>query len=146
MPQLETATYFSQLFWLVICFGAILLFSWRISLPRLSSLLQDRWNQIEGKKDLASALCSEADSIRNDCELELSIARGKAKEIILQTDHDIKLRFEQEKNRLSQETKEKIKSTEQQFLQKIETISEELPHITQELATEIVQKILAGKK
>ncbi|OJX11398.1 MAG: hypothetical protein BGO77_06885 [Caedibacter sp. 37-49] len=142
MPQLETATYFSQLFWLVICFGAIILFSWGISLPRLSKLQGQRWDQIEGKKELASTLQIEAEALQNACAQELEIARQQAQEIVLHVDREIKLKFEHERKRISQEMKDKIQATEKKFLQEKQNLSKEIPQIAQKLAIEIIQKTL----
>ncbi len=142
MPQLETATYFSQLFWLVICFGAIILFSWRISLPRLSNLQKQRWEQIEGQKDLATLLRMEAESLQNACAQELEMARQQAQEIVLHMDREIKLKFEHERKRISQEMKDKIQATEKKFLQEKQNLSKEISQMAQKLAIEIIQKTL----
>ncbi len=142
MPQLETATYFSQLFWLIICFGAIVLFSWRISLPRLSNLQKQRWDQIEGQKDLAALLRMEAESLQNACAQELEMARQQAQEIILHADYEIKLKLEQEKKRISQEMKDRIKATEKKFLQEKQKLFKEIPQISQKIAAQIIQKTL----
>ena len=45
MPQLNPEFYISQLFWLVVCFTFLFIFLWRISLPRISSVLEKRTNK-----------------------------------------------------------------------------------------------------
>ncbi|MBN9412392.1 MAG: hypothetical protein J0H12_00500 [Candidatus Paracaedimonas acanthamoebae] len=142
MPQLEITTYLSQLFWLVICFAIIFLFSWRISLPRLTALLHQRWEQIEGQKKLAGSLRAEAEILRQAQEKTLEKARHQAKEIMIQTDHKIKLSFEQERIRLSSTMREKIKVTEAHLHQKKEQISKEMPEIVRQLTHEIIKKAL----
>ena len=42
MPQLNPEFFASQLFWLVITFVFLLIFLWRISLPRIGSVLEKR--------------------------------------------------------------------------------------------------------
>ncbi len=144
MPQLEIASYFSQLFWLAICFGSVLLFSWRISLPRLAGLLQQRWEQIEGQKKLAQALRAEAESLQLAHDQTLEQARQKAKEIIFHADHQIKLTFEKERTRISETMKKKIALTETRLLEKKEQISKEMPGILQELTPQIIKKTLSS--
>ena len=42
MPQLNPEFFLSQLFWLVITFSFLLIFLWKISLPRIDSALKRR--------------------------------------------------------------------------------------------------------
>jgi F-type H+-transporting ATPase subunit b len=142
MPQLEIATFYSQLFWLIICFSIIILFSWRISLPRLATLLQQRWEQIEGQKKLAHALRLEAEALQKIYDKDLELSRHRAKEIILQADHQIKLKFDQERIRISQTMKTKIKETEHHLIEKKEEISKEMVEMVHQLTLEIIKKIL----
>ena len=46
MPQLNPEFFISQLFWLVISFTFLFIFLWRISLPRISTVLEKRSNKI----------------------------------------------------------------------------------------------------
>lgn len=142
MPQLEIASYFSQLFWLAICFAIVLLFSWRISLPRLAVLLQQRWEQIEGQKKLAHTLRMEAEALQHAHDQTLEHAHHQAKEIVLHADRQVKLIFEQEKARISETMKKNITVTEARLLEKKEQISKEMPKILRELTHEIIKKTL----
>lgn len=142
MPQLEVTTYSSQLFWLAICFAIIILFSWRFSLPRLARLLQQRWEQVEGQKQLAHTLRIEAESLQKLHDQNLELARHEAKEILLQADRHMKFMFEQERARISHTMKEKIKITESDLHKKKEQIFEEMPAIIHQLTHEIIKKTL----
>ena len=44
MPQLNPEFFISQLFWLILTFSFLLFFLWKISLPRISSVLEKRDN------------------------------------------------------------------------------------------------------
>ena len=46
----------SQLFWLIVTFSFLLIFLWRISLPRISSVLEKRENKINNDIKLAKSL------------------------------------------------------------------------------------------
>ena len=60
MPQLNPEFYLSQVFWLVITFSFLLIFLWRISLPRISTVLEKREdkinNDIQKAKNLQTSL------------------------------------------------------------------------------------------
>ena len=47
MPQLNPEFFVSQLFWLVVTFSFLLVFLWRISLPRIGSVLEKREKKID---------------------------------------------------------------------------------------------------
>ena len=64
MPQLEQTEFFiSQLFWLVLTFSFLLIFLWRISLPRISSVLEKRENKINNDIESAKQQQTEAEEI-----------------------------------------------------------------------------------
>ncbi len=52
MPQLNPEFFVSQLFWLVVTFSFLLVFLWRISLPRIGSVLEKREKKIKKKSFL----------------------------------------------------------------------------------------------
>ena len=56
MPQLNPEFFISQLFWLVITFTFLFIFLWRISLPRISSVLEKREYKINEDIALAKKL------------------------------------------------------------------------------------------
>jgi len=60
MPQLNPEFFLSQVFWLVITFSFLLIFLWRISLPRISSVLEKRENKINDEIQTAKKLQTEA--------------------------------------------------------------------------------------
>ena len=53
MPQLDPSTFASQLFWLAVTFGLFLLIVWRVALPKIGRVLEDRRERIE--RDIARA-------------------------------------------------------------------------------------------
>ena len=83
MPQLEQTEFFiSQLFWLVLTFTFLLIFLWRISLPRISSVLEKRESKINNDISSAKKLQAEAEKIQEQIDLRLREARLEASELI----------------------------------------------------------------
>ena len=66
MPQLNPEFFLSQVFWLVITFSFLLIFLWRISLPRISSVLEKRENKINNEIHTAKKLQTEAKEIQEN--------------------------------------------------------------------------------
>ena len=83
MPQLEQTEFFiSQLFWLVLTFTFLLIFLWRISLPRISSVLEKRDSKIDNDIASAKQLQAEAEEIQQQIDQQLREARSETSELI----------------------------------------------------------------
>ena len=68
MPQLNPEFFVSQLFWLVVTFTFLLIFLWRISLPRIGSVLKKREKKINDDIATAKKLQAEAEVIQKKIE------------------------------------------------------------------------------
>ena len=83
MPQLEQTEFFiSQLFWLVVIFTFLFIFLWRISLPRISSVLEKRESKIDDDITSAKQLQAEAEEIQKQIDQQLRNARLETSELV----------------------------------------------------------------
>ena len=80
LPQLDIATWPSQLFWLVVLFGAGYLVMAKIVTPRIGAVLEERRQTVNGDLEKARNASSEAAKIRADYESDLENARSRAAE------------------------------------------------------------------
>jgi len=78
MPQLDISTYPSQVFWLVIMFGALFLVMWRVAGPRISGALEARQKRIDDNLGRAEELKKEAETALAAYEASLAEARSEA--------------------------------------------------------------------
>ena len=63
MPQLNPEFFVSQLFWLGVFFSFLLIFLWRVSLPRIANVLEKRQGKIDENLLLAKELQEQAQDI-----------------------------------------------------------------------------------
>jgi len=82
MPQLNPEFYVSQLFWLVLTFTFLFIFLWRISLPRISIVLEKRASKINDDIRSAKQHQAEAEEIQNKIDFQLREARLETSELI----------------------------------------------------------------
>tara|TARA_Y100000817_G_scaffold253018_1_gene205738 strand:+ start:222 stop:722 length:501 start_codon:yes stop_codon:yes gene_type:complete len=75
MPQLNPEFFLSQLFWLVIAFSFLLIFLWRISLPRISQVLEKRETKINNDIGEAKKIQAEAEKIQEQIDNEIMKTR-----------------------------------------------------------------------
>ena len=55
MPQFDPSTFASQIFWLVIVFGALFWFMTKKAIPRMTQILETRAERIQGDLDRAGS-------------------------------------------------------------------------------------------
>ena len=60
MPQLNPEFFVSQLFWLAVFFTFLFVFLWRVSLPRIATVLEKRQNKIDENLSSAKELQEQA--------------------------------------------------------------------------------------
>ena len=112
MPQLEQTEFFiSQLFWLVLTFSFLLIFLWRISLPRISSVLEKRENKINNDIESAKQQQTEAEEIEKIIEQELITARNEGNNLIKSSTNSIQETISNEIKELENKLNKKIDDT-----------------------------------
>src|SRR3546814_13136399 len=80
MPQLDPATYTSQIFWLAVTFLGLALLLWRVALPRISAALENRPQRIDHDIARSGELAKEAEGAMAAYAAEVSKGRGEAQE------------------------------------------------------------------
>ncbi|WP_114374089.1 F0F1 ATP synthase subunit B family protein [Elioraea thermophila] len=84
MPQLEFGNplILSQVFWLLVIFGALYVIVSKIALPPVASVLEERAAKIAAELDRARALKEEADAAMAEAEKAQAKARAEAQAAI----------------------------------------------------------------
>ncbi len=111
MPQLNPEFFVSQLFWLVVTFSFLLFFLWKISLPRISKVLEKRQNIISNDIETAKKLQTEAEQIQNEIDRQLTSARDQASNIIKKSNLKLKNTFAKELSKIDNDLSKKIDET-----------------------------------
>ena len=75
MPQLNPEFFVSQLFWLCIFFSFLLIFLWKISLPRIAGVLEKRQNKINESLSSAKELQEQAKEVEDNINIQISKAK-----------------------------------------------------------------------
>ena len=82
MPQLEASTFISQLVWLAITFVGLYLVMWKLVMPRVADVLQDRQERIDDDLEKAEALRNEAAGVLEAYEKTVADGRARAQTIL----------------------------------------------------------------
>ena len=142
MPQLDLATYYSQLFWLGFFFLLLLWVSIRFMLPHMASIHHERREKIEGTRAQASELQHQAHEIQHSFEQNLTQVRIHAQKKILQISEEFRASHEQAKIDIDIRHKDQLRSLEVKLLAQQKAFEADVPSLSQSLTTDIVQKML----
>lgn len=112
MPQLDTATFLPQIFWLVVTFVTLYLIMARVSLPRVSQVREQRAERIDGDLASAETMKEEADAAKAAYEKALADARARAQEQSLKTREALRARIEARQTALAEELAAKTRAAE----------------------------------
>jgi F-type H+-transporting ATPase subunit b len=78
LPQLDTTTFASQLFWLLISFAVLYFVISRIAAPKIGGVIQDRANRIKSDLDSAAQAKRDSEAAMAGYDKALADARAKA--------------------------------------------------------------------
>ena len=89
MPQFDPSTFPSQVFWLIITFGAMYYIMANRVLPRIAEVLEERSQRLTGDLEKAEALRREAQLVIAAYEEALTNARSEAAAVVAQATQEI---------------------------------------------------------
>ena len=143
-PPFDSTTFPSQLLWLAITFGIFYYLMSKVALPRISGVLEDRRDRIEGDLAEAERLKRETDEAIASYEQALAEARQKA-HLIAQESRD-KLHRGIEDKRAKEEAKlgKKLSEAEER-IDGIKTAAlAQVNNIATETAEAVVESLVSG--
>jgi F-type H+-transporting ATPase subunit b len=144
-PPLDSKTFPSQLFWLVIFFAALYLLMSRLVLPRIAAILEARRNRIEGDLARASALKEETEAALNSYQKALSDARGNANDIAKSTRETVNADISAKQHALDADLSAKAQAAEAAIGKSKAKAMASVNDIAADTAADIVAALTGGK-
>ena len=142
MPQLDPSTFAPQLFWLVVTFVLLYLAMWKIALPKIGSILQDRQERIDDDLEKAEKLKQDAEAVREAYEKTVAEGRNKAQETIRSASEKMAAEaaaqhatLTEKLNAQTSEAETRINAAKEQALANIRTVATE---VTQAAAAKLI--------
>ena len=115
MPQLNPEFFISQLFWLVISFTFLFIFLWRISLPRISTVLEKRSNKINEDIEIAKLHQTKAEDIQKSIDNQLREAKLETADLIKSTNQSLQDHATKELDKLDKLLNRKLDESSSQI-------------------------------
>ena len=82
LPQMDVSSFPSQIFWLIITFGALYIFMWKNAVPKLRNTIEERQDKIAIDLNEAEKIKSSAEEILKKYEHKMSNVSKEANDII----------------------------------------------------------------
>ncbi len=117
MPQLNPEFYVSQLFWLFVTFSFLLVFLWRISLPRIGTVLKKRERKINDDIAEAKKLQIEAENIQKNIDEKLKNAQNEVSALLKKSSKEYELKSEESLKKLDDKLTKKIEESAKEIEQ-----------------------------
>ena len=134
MPQLNPEFFISQLFWLAVFFTFLVVFLWKISLPRIATVIEKRQNKINDNLSLAKELQEESQKIEKNINDQINKAKLDNDDKIKKTISSLQDEITSQLSALDKELDEKISKSENEILKnrndQIKNINDEIINIT----------------
>jgi len=111
MPQLNPEFFITQLFWLVVTFSFLLVFLWRISLPRIGKVLEKRDKKINDDIAAAKKLQEDAEKIQKEIEEKVREVKISNADLIKNTSLNLLEKSNEELRNLDNDLNKKIENS-----------------------------------
>lgn len=145
MPQLELATYASQIFWLILCFGLLYFYMLKGPLPVLREVLNNRQQRISSDLKKAEALKAEAEAAQEDFTSVISKARQDASVLLHEALTKAAAEEAARSAKIEQNFQHQYKESEHRMLELRKKMLQEAATVAADAAVLIVEK-LTGQK
>lgn len=145
MPQLDPASFASQLFWLTVTFFVLYMLMARSVIPRIRSVLEKRQGQIDHDLSTAEKAKEEASQAKEHYEKELSTARAKANTLIQDAQLHINNMAVKENHKLDQKLAKSLEGAEATISEQIQKAKADVKPVMSDLAAQIVEALIRVK-
>ncbi len=142
MPQLDFATYPSQLFWLAVNFALLYWLMAKLALPRIGQIMDARAAAIKSDLDAASRLKAEAENIILSHDKNIAEAKNRARYLIKQAQDEITFEQNKQIGAIEAKLQTRMNEAEAKLAAAKAKVSQEMQPLSQELANLMVQKLL----
>ena len=142
MPQLNPEFWFSQIFWLIIVFGALFAILSKLILPKISANLEARKSQILENIGAAEKQREESENKIVEYEKILLDSKNEAKNYFNKAREQILKDIDKKRKVLENEINEEIKKAEKEILDLKNKSPEKINKIAVETSSDLVKQLI----
>lgn len=141
MPQLDPSSYASQIFWLFICFFAMMFIMSTFIVPKIADTRQRRDNKIDSYLHKAEELQQKTEAAIKRYEEALNAASQKASVALEETKDELNQVISKKQAELDKKLQKQIQAGEREINSEKEAALKEIKSVSTELTMEILRKL-----
>ena len=141
MPQLDTSTFTSQLFWLVVCFFSMMFIMSKFIIPKIADIMEQRQRKIDGYLNKAADLKEQAEAALRKYQNALAAATEKADKSLADTKDEMNRLISDKQSELEARLQKKIKAGEKEINAGKEEALKQIKAVSEDLALDVIKKI-----
>ncbi len=145
LPQFDPTWFVSQFFWLVIAFAFLYFVFAKVTLPSISSVIENRKNIIESDLEEAEKLTAEADIVHDAYQAGLATSSAQAEALLKQADNENKEKYNQQSDVFRNKSEAAVIDTENKIITAKQDAMKNMNNVIAEVAAEAIEKIIRNK-
>jgi len=145
LPQLDTSTYVSQVFWLVIVFSFMYLVFSKKTVPQIGRTIENRAERISSDLDSAERLKNEVSELQRSYEEKLVQAREESYAAFTNAEKEIKDEAERHASEFHVRASKKIKEMEKNIDAARTQAIDDMSAVAAGIAIQATEKIIGVK-
>lgn len=145
MPQLDPSTFASQVFWLALTFLVFLAVVWRVALPRVAMVLEERQRRLSDDLDKAAALKEEADTVLAEYEKAAAEGRAKAQASLAKAAESMSAEAAKQHGELGEKLSAEIKAAETRIVTARREAADNIRAVASEVAQTATERLIGAR-
>ena len=144
MPQLNPEFWVSQIFWLILTFGTLLIALSKLILPKISANLESRKSQILENIEAAEKQRKESEFKIKEFDDLVAKSKIEAKNILAQAREKVQKDISSKRESLEKQLDEEIKKAEDEISALRKNAPEKINKIAIDTSSELVKKLIGA--
>lgn len=145
MPQFDTSFFSSLIFWSAISFVILLVILYKVGLPPILELLEERERRIKADLDRADQARRDAEARLAEYERRLKQAQGEARAILEEARLQAQRLAEESQKRTEQQAATMIRNAQEEMARESARLRDELRAETIGLVMAVAERILSRR-
>lgn len=141
LPQFDTTTFTSQLFWLMIAFAILYVFFANKTLPTISAIIKNRKDTIKNDLHAADEISEDVDKIKSEYEQAMSNAYNDARDVTLEIETSVRDQATSQSDEFKEKSRIAIQDLEKKAEQAKEKIKKDLEIVASDISSSIISSL-----
>ena len=142
MPQLNPEFWTAQIFWLILIFASLYLIIWKIFLPRITYIIENRKSRVVNDLGEAQKLKDNAEKKLKEYNEIIEKSKKEAKKIVDDNKKKLDRDIENKKQKFNDEIEKELVSAEKEIKELKKSSISNISNIAAETSAEVIKQII----